>query len=252
MEYEALIRVLVCGGLIGATSIVLWRAASPIHMAYVFLGSSCFSLLISYSVRRKIAGNLTIRFNPGAWMRFLKASIPIGTGALASFYFSLDSTMLGLLGTFRDTGLYSAVNRIAYFPYLPGTVLSSVLIPALSSASGAGGSYVANRLNVWVAMDLAPGGFIVAFFWSQSEQIINLLYGNEFMESARALELLVVTTLLVYIYYPWHTTLIVYEKQNWLLIATVSGLAVNVVLTASLIPLFGIMGATITMALMVL
>lgn len=247
LEYESLIRMLVSVGLIAATCIVLWRAASPIHMAYVFLGSSCISLLISYSVRRKIAGKLTIRFNPSVWIRFLKASIPIGAiGALSSFYFSLDSIMLGLLGTFRETGLYSAVSRIAYFLYLPGTVLSSVLIPALSAASNSGSSNVANRLNLWVAINLALGGFIVAFFWAQSDKIIEVLYGNEFMESARALKLLVVTTLIVYVYYPWYTVLIVYEKQNWLLVATIGGLIVNVALTASLIPFFGITGAAIS------
>ena len=247
MEYEALIRILVSLGLAAATAVVLWKAASPINMAYVFLGSSFVSTLISFWVRRKLAGSLSIRVNPSVWMRMLKVSIPIGaTGALSGFYFSLDSTMLGLVGTFRDTGLYTAVSRIAYFLVLPGTVLAAVLIPALSAATSSGSAYVANRLNLWVVMNLALGGFMVAFFWSQSDEVINLLYGNEFSESAKALKLLVVTTLVIYIYYPWYTTLIVYEKQNWLLLATIGGLVVNVALTASLIPFFGITGAALS------
>lgn len=247
MEYEALVRILVSLGLVAATAIVLWRAPSPINMAYVFLGSSFASILVSFWVRRKIAGNLAIRINPQVWLKFLKASIPIGaTGALSAFYYSLDSTILGLVGTFKDTGLYSAVNRIAFSLYLPGTVLWSVLIPALAAASSSGSDYVARRLNLWMVMNLALGGFMVAFFWAQGDQVIDLLYGDEFSESSQALKLLVLTTLIVYIYYPWYTALIVYEKQNWLLLATIGGLVVNVALTASLIPFFGIMGAALS------
>lgn len=247
MEYEALVRILVSLGLVTATAIILWRAASPMNMAYVFLGTSCASISISFWVRRKITGNLAIRINPSVWLKFLKASIPIGaTGALAGFYFSLDSTMLGLIGTFRDTGLYSAVSRIAYFLVLPGTVLSAVLIPALSAASSSGSAFVNNRLSLWMVINLALGGFMVAFFWTQNEEVIDLLYGDEFRESAKALKLLVLTTLAIYVYYPWYTALIVYEKQNWLLLATIGGLVVNVALTASLIPFFGITGAAVS------
>ncbi len=248
MEYEALIRVFVSAGLIIATVIVLWSAASPLNIAYVFLGTACSSLFITYFVRRKIVGGqLTIRANPGIWLKFLKSSLPLGiTGATASLYFSLDSTMLGIVGTLRDTGLYSAVNRIAYFLVLPGTVISSVLIPALSTSTNSGSSLVVRRVNLWVTLNLALGALVIAFIWAESENIVLFLYGNEFLESARPLRWLAITTMLIYVYYPWYTVLIVYEKQNRLLIATVMGLIVNVVLTLTLIPAFGITGAAIS------
>lgn len=247
MEYEAIIRILAAIGLVSVTAIVLWSAASPLNISLVYLGVAFSSLVITYFMRLKIVGGrLSFRPNLEIWGKFLKSSLPIGaTGAMASLYFSLDSTLLGILGTLRDTGLYSAVNRIAYFLVLPGTVLASVLIPALSATSSSAKS-VAGRLNVWVVLNLALGALVVAFTWAQSENIVLFLYGDEFIESAKPMRWLAVTTLVIYVYYPWYTLLIVYEKQNWLLIGTIGGLIANVVLTATLIPQFGIVGAALS------
>lgn len=247
MEYEALIRMFAALGLVSATAIVLWAAPSALNISIVYLGAAFSSLTITYFVRRKIIGDRPgFRFTPGVWAKVLRSSIPIGaTAAMGTLYFSLDSTMLGVLGTLRDTGLYNAVSRIAYFLVLPGTVLASVLIPAFSASSSAT-SQIANRVNLWVVINLALGAIVVAFIWAQSENIVLFLYGDEFIESAEPLRWLSITSLAIYVYYPWYTMLIVYEKQNWLLVGTMFGLLANIVLTLTLIPYFGMTGAAVS------
>jgi O-antigen/teichoic acid export membrane protein len=188
------------------------------------------------------------------WRPLLQLGLPIGIGGLLTRgYGSIDQVIVFELAGSRDAGLYGAVYRIyERLLFVPGSVMTT-LFPILVTARNAD----PERLRRLVRMG---GDYLVllslpavAIALAGPEEIVELLLGEEFAESAPALPLLMAAFVLVSLGYLAGYLVIALELQKAFVWLALGALVFNVALNLVLVPVWGfIAAAAVTLATEVL
>ena len=122
----------------------------------------------------------------------VKDALPIGAATVLSQYsFFIGTILLGYMASGAELGWYTAAHRLVTFIWAYGLVTSSrVLLPQLSKSFGASSSEFADLvmsvLRVITAGSLLFGIVAVA----GGSDIIHLIYGNQYQQSALVLQIL--------------------------------------------------------------
>lgn len=215
------------------------------YVAIVAFSSSGSNIMNFFCVRKYC--DIKIKFNKTTFKHLKPILIIFFTTIAITIYVSSDMTMLGIMTSDYETGLYSVSVKI--YNILKNLLVSIliVLIPRFSILSDSDKDEF-NKLFVYVlkAMLVIILPIVVGLFMV-SKDVILLVAGDSYIEANTSLKLLslsIMFSFLAYIY--TQCILIPFKKESIVLKSTIISAVVNIILNIILIPLWGINAVAFT------
>jgi O-antigen/teichoic acid export membrane protein len=176
----------------------------------------------------------------------LKDSWPLAlSGIVVMVYMKIDQIMIKHMMTEEAVGYYAAAVRLCEAWYFIPVTLCNSIFPAIVNAKNVSEEFYNNRMQklydllTWLAIAIAVP---VTIF---SDQIITLLFGNEFLPASPVLTIYIWAGIAVFLGVASSQYLINENLTKLSFFRTSVGMVVNVVLNLILIPVYGIIGAAI-------
>lgn len=190
--------------------------------------------------RRFTPARRTLPSRGGAWT-LLRGGIPIGAAALLwVLLLKVDILMLSFLADNHEVGLYAAATRLVEGTQFLAWAFNAAMLPWVARNTGAmlaRGFMLGLKL---LAAALIPAAALAACF---SAPIVELLYGDEFADSALPLALLA-PTIALYGFQSFSGTLLIGRDSPGVLVRIAGVVAFqNIACNAVAIPLWGADGA---------
>ncbi|WP_071175275.1 oligosaccharide flippase family protein [Butyrivibrio hungatei] len=176
----------------------------------------------------------------------MSVSIIFFTTITINLYAKSDITLLGIMTTDYDVGLYS--NAVKIYSIIDSFIASLAIAsyPRIASQSGNEAyqkkvSGMIMDLSLFIVLPIATGLFFL------SKEVILIVSGKNYLGAKPSLELLSIALIINILNWFWTRCIIFPHKleMKMLIIAVVAGVS-NVVLNILVIPYFGIVGAAIT------
>ena len=246
MKYVAFTNV------ISATSVtllgvgVLIVGGSYIELAMMYVIASFLKLVYCIFISNKHFVKIRIMFDFKIIKFILKEGLPIGINFFfATIYTLIDQVMLSFMYNDEVVGWYRAAYQFVFTMTLIPEQLLKAAFPVLSKyfvKSLADLKILFNRLLKFLLLAaLSLATFIFLF----SKDLIRLLYGNEYINGANALQILVWSTAIIYINFIFANTTRATNKQRFTAKVVMMGAVINVILNFILIPKYNIIGAAV-------
>ena len=168
-----------------------------------------------------------------------------------SLYVSLDSTMLGVLASARDVGIYDQALRLVNILLTLVTSLGSVMLPRVSNLLSSGDHKAVNKMHEMsfliynlVIFPIIAGMLIV------NDDFVNFFLGQDFQEARYAIALMIFRMFFI----GWTNImgiqiLIPHNKNKEFMLSTTIPAIVSVGLNLLLLPKLGYIGAAIVSVL---
>ena len=238
--------------LVGVIAIFLFiKSASDLYL-YVFL-LTIFELLGQLSMwlpAKEFIGKPHFDFMYAK--RHLKPVILLFLPQIAiSLYVSLDSTMLGVLASARDVGIYDQALRLVNILLTLVTSLGSVMLPRVSNLLSSGDHKAVNKMHEMsfliynlVIFPIMAGMLIV------NDDFVNFFLGQDFQEARYAIAIMIFRMFFI----GWTNImgiqiLIPHNKNKEFMLSTTIPAIVSVGLNLLLLPKLGYIGAAIVSVL---
>lgn len=178
--------------------------------------------------------------------RMLRISYPfIFSAVLSTIYGQADKIMLKSMVDNSAVALYNASATLAGLVVIIPTTLIEGFRPDIMDAKISDEALYQRRLRQLYAIVfwscMAYGLFITVF----AKQIILLLYGEKYIGAVSSLSLIVWYTSFSYFGAINNVYMVAEDKQRWVQITTLAGALANVVMNLILIPIWGIVGASL-------
>lgn len=238
--------------LAGVMSIFLFIRSSNDLYLYVFLLTT-FELLGQLSLwlpAKEFIGKP--HFDLMYAKRHLKPVILLFLPQIAiSLYVTLDSTMLGVLASARDVGIYDQALRLVNILLTLVTSLGSVMLPRVSNLLSSGDHKAVNKMHEMsfliynlVIFPIMAGMLIV------NDDFVNFFLGQDFQEARYAIAIMIFRMFFI----GWTNImgiqiLIPHNKNKEFMLSTTIPAFVSVGLNLLLLPKLGYIGAAIVSVL---
>ena len=174
----------------------------------------------------------------------LKSSLPLLLAGLAvTLYMRLDIVMLKQMADDQEVGIYSAATKISEILYFFPVLIVASVSPYIIKLQKSDPIQYAMRLRQlyfflsWLAVGLS---IPFSFF---ADQIVEVLYGRDFLGAGRVLAIHVWASLAVFLGVASSQHLLVENLQKISFYRTLIGLICNVILNLLMIPTLGAIGA---------
>ncbi|MDD5145726.1 MAG: flippase [Candidatus Pacebacteria bacterium] len=258
MEYEAFGVIFDAAVTTAVGLFILFYFPSALNLGYAYLVGSISVLFFSLIIFQWKFFPLKINWEKRVWRKFLSMSWPLAlVGLLGSIFNYTDSTMLGYFGQLAATGWYNAAYRIINVSLLPMGLVAGSFFPALSKYANAPKDATTEDLEnskknlqkVWdyemmlmilIAIPLVVGGIVFA------PKIILFLYGEGFLQSILAFQILIIMAGITFLYIPFYDLLIASGEQKRIFWGTLAAAFFNVITNLIFIPKFSLYGAAAT------
>jgi O-antigen/teichoic acid export membrane protein len=203
--------------------------------------SLAVSYIIAYRVREKSWFSTGIDYEIAKDL--LKSSWPLMFSTLVvMIYLRIDQIMIKeILGEY-ELGIYSAASKISEAWYFLPTIISTALFPAVLNVKNDKLEYGRRFLRIFRFVFLISI-FISSILYFMSEELIILLYGDDFIESARILSLHALGMVFAFSGIVSSKWFISENLQIYTLKRTAIGALVNIALNLIMIPRMGVEGA---------
>lgn len=236
----------------GIYGLSLMLLSSP----FIFFGKNpiwtlCLAYFTAQLVYFAVAWRLSRRlirprfvFDRNLCVTHLKIAVPIGV----SFIFTAinsraDTFLLAWMKGDKDVGLYNAVYKVVDISALAAVLLTNPLIPILSHKKQQGFEQFQKMLlltGLILVVVMLPLAFLTPFF---SEFFVTMLYGEEFRETAKALNVLSWACLLIFLGLLASAGCLVMDIVHFEWWNAAIAAALNITLNLYLIPLYGYIGS---------
>jgi len=246
LRAPVLIRAATSLGTLAIVSLVLGfgvRGVGPLLFAMTAstsLGHGALHLMLRQHLPPR--ANKGVPLGPYLWL-----TLPLGLGALCQqLYFWIDNAFIRQQLGEQALGLYNLPVRLFSFAILVAVLAPQAALPWLARAHAQGrmGPALARVGFPLIALGIVSAGF----FWMAAPDLL-LAFGPEFPQAASVLRILVVALVCVHAGALWITGMIAAGKTQAMLGLAASGLAINVVGNAILLPRLGLEGAAVATAL---
>ncbi len=249
MEYQSLGLILSTGA---TFAVVMWGITARLGVvwfAFAYLVGSLAVAIYSLTVYSTKFSLPHIEVDLKFWRRILPEALPFAlTGLFTTIYFYIDSVLLSVMRGAEAVGLYNAPYRLIMVLLFIPTVISTAVFPAMSRFHAtANDSFrlIYKRYFKYMAIVSVPLGIGTTLL---AGQIITLIFGVAYGNSAIALQILIWATVFIFLTAAF---LRLFETSNRQMIVTkiaAVGLVENVTLDVILIPRFSYVGASIATA----
>lgn len=255
MEYEALGEILNALAATGLGLFVIFKFPSVINLSYAYLFSATIALIFILALLHFKFLPLKLSWGKKVWQKFLSMSWPLALASLFStLYANIDSVMMGYLNQTTATGWYNASYRIVQIALLPMGLIAGSFFPVFSKFARPEKDAIAERIKemkaslqkIWnydlklmvlLAVPLTVGGITLA------PKIIDFIYGQDFLPSILAFQILMIMTGIIFIYRPFYEVLVASDRQKKIFWVVAAGAIINIVLNLILIPKYSLYGA---------
>ena len=228
--------------LTGVALVLLYGELELLIIGVVF--AEALALILSLYVIRRRFGPFAPKFQFTVWWDFLSRSAPIGLGVIFSvLYFRLDIVMLQLMTDDGVVGFYSAAYKLFEVVVVLPHSLMIVLFPSLVEEFHTDRGKFEISLKKAFIVFFVVGSSIALVFFGFSNEIIGLIYGNDFLFSIKVLDVLAIAISLSFLIFLLSNILIVsgWEMTNtWSLVGAST---LNIALNLAWIPAHGAIGA---------
>lgn len=216
---------------------------------YAFLISLVVSFvaIIVYAVKElPVKVKVAFSLNNKVAKELMLFSLPLlGVATLQLIIGSTDTLMLGALKTSTDVGLYNAAFPLARFISSPLEALLVIYTPIVSGlyAKGLMDELKKNFsvITKWLCSATLPL-FLVLFLFPE---VVLKLFGAKYIFAADTLRILSLGFIISNFMGPNDATLIAVGEARFIMWATLTTAILNVMLNFGLIPLWGIVGASV-------
>lgn len=262
MEYEAISVTLNTIFCVSFGLFFLFNIPSVVTLSWAYVIGVAASFFFAFILYQKKYDNLGFVINKDTWKQMLSIAWPIGfMGIFTTLFHKVDSVMLGMWGMMEENGWYGAAYRIMEVCLIPAVLTSKTFFPIFSKAfrgsiefkpntsSKAEGSerYSAKRkiflsqlsILTIIVVPLLVGGIFLA------SPIIKFVFGAQFTNAVLAFQILMGTTLVMYLQRGLGQPLIAANYQKLMFRLTFIAAVLNIVLNFILIPQYSLYGAAV-------
>lgn len=246
MEYEALVTILeksifVCFGFF-----VLFSGYGLIELVLAYLLANLITFLFGFLITIKKFTIPKFEVDTHLWKYLILTAIPFGlAGVLNLIYVRTDTIMLSIMKGDAVVGWYNAAYTFVSALSFINAALITAIFPSMSNAfisskESLNGIYEKSfRYSFFFLLPIAVGTTLLA------DRIILLVYGESFIHSIGALQILIWSGVLSFLNSLYYTTLGAINRQKTTSIVMGGGAVVNVFLNLLLIPKLSYIGAGI-------
>jgi O-antigen/teichoic acid export membrane protein len=247
MDLEALFNIATNLAITGLGLVILFYRPTPTALAASYTIGSGIGLFLVFAFLLRRLRNLTYHFDRKLVRPILKSAWPFAVmGLFGSFMINIDMLFLGWFRSAHELGLYGAIQRLLQLFYIVPALIATGLFPIISRLAEEKNTERARDItekslaaNFLIALPLAAGGIIL------SRPLLVFIFGPAYTEAALALQLLLLTLLLVFPGTLIANTIFAYDAQKIFILATALGAGANAVLDYLLIPAYGIAGSAL-------
>lgn len=243
MEREALVKVITNLAIVGFGFFLLFKLKSAFGLAIAYLVGSGIGFLLTVWILRAYLKDLKA-VDKKLILPILSVAWPIGLLAvLGAIMINTDMVMLGFWLSAQEVGYYASAQKIIQLLYIFPTLLASAAFPIFTRLAQFNPDRFRQVLEkvvsgaIAAATPIAIGGVLL------SSQIINLLYGAEYLPAANAFAILSTTILIVYPSVIITNGLFAFNEQKQFAAFVAIGAFSNAFFNYLLIPRYGIEGA---------
>jgi O-antigen/teichoic acid export membrane protein len=191
---------------------------------------------------------LTWRFNAKIAKYLITTSWPLTISvSFAVILDKIDQVMIKNMLGVEAVGHYVAASRLSEVWYFIGLAIVSSLFPAILNAHNQDHGRYHRRMqrlfDLLIVLSVALAIPVSIF----SEQIIALIYGKAYEDSAIVLAIHIWTALFVFLKAASGNWLVINHLQIFSLYRNIAAVVINVSLNYALIPIYGIAGSAISM-----
>ena len=228
--------------LTGIAMVLFYQELGMLIIGIVF--AEALGLLLSIYVIRRKYGKFALQFEFLSGWELLKQAAPIGLGVVFSvLYFRLDTVMLQLMTEESTVGFYNAAYKLFELVVVLPHSLMIVLFPHLVEEFHKAKEKFKISLKKALVIYVGIGSIISLVFFYYSFEIINLIYGNEFLFSGEVLKVLATAMVLSFCIFLLSNVLIVSGQEQKNARMLVGATLLNLILNLIWIPKHGAIGA---------
>ena len=205
--------------------------AMGLVFAYLYNGENIFSWKWSFETSKYLLHD--------SWPLIL-------AGVVISVYMKIDQVMIKEMLGAKEVGLYAAAVKLSEAWYFLPMAIASSLFPAIINAKVYQKEVYYQRLQklydlmVWIAVAIALPMAIL------SSWIVELLYGNEYLESSSVLNIHIWSGIFVFLGVASSKYLLAENYIKKAFYRTFAGALLNIIMNYYLIGIIGIQGAAIS------
>jgi len=245
MEYLSINIIFNSVLMLAGTLIGIYYHLDIIYFAAIYVISSAIVLILTSIIYAWKFSLPKIEFDLSFWKPKLKEAWPFGiTGLFMNIYFMIDSIILSIMVNNAVVGYYSAAYRLIIVLLFVPIILNVVIFPVMSQFYVTSKDYLRLAYEKYfkyatiLGIPLGVGTTLLA------DKIILLIYGTQFLPSIIALQILVWSTVLIFLSSAFARLLEVSNKQLVLTKITAFNAVINIILNILLIPKFSYIGAS--------
>jgi len=245
VEYVAGVNILDSVLKLASFGLLIFLKADLIWFILATVVASCPGLFIITGLSKRLI-KPEFKLDFGIWKNLLKEAWPLAlTLAFIIFYTRIDQIMLfGMRGA-EEVGYYAAgVRFVEAFNILPLAFMVSAF-PLLSKYFVSSKEKLKETYSLsfkYLAMVIVPIAFGVCIL---AEPIVRIIYGSKFLPLIPALKILIWSEVFAFLGAVHVSVLISVGLQKLDFAFTLSGAVVNILLNLLLIPVYGIIGASL-------
>ncbi len=246
MEYEATTTIIISILRIILSLLFLYLGYGLVELAFIFIFSGIFNLIICYLICRKKFVKPKLEIDISYIRNSIKIALPLSIVTIFSLiYVKIDTVMLSFMKGDEVVGWYNAAYSLTLsFTPFPLIILNA-LLPVLSYYHISSKESLkivyekAFKFLFYLGLPLAVGIFMLA------DSFIFLFYGPEFTNSIVALKILAWDILLKFLYLCSAYILISTDQQKQMTIIVIATALLNIILNLFLIPSYSYIGSGI-------
>ena len=247
MWYDAFVRIIERVMAFALGLYVFYKGYGLTAFLFALVFSNFVALIVSILLLKRLKVKFTLNVDFSLWKNILKTSWPFWLSVVfVQIYFQVDTVMLSFMKGYEATGLYNAayklINVITKIPWIVILVLFPVMSELYANLSHDLLKKILEKgihIMIILSLPLIAGTALLA------DRIVFFIYKEGFRSSAVVLQILILTTLFLFLsnIIGWFLNAI--NMQKIFAYTTGVSLIINVVLNSMLIPHFSYIGASI-------
>lgn len=257
MEYQSLGQVLNGALMLGGVIFAMKYNFGVVGFASLYFLASIVVLAYSFAILRVKFPSLSLAWYPrkievdwGFWKSTIKEALPFGLSmTFVMIFYWIDSVMLSLMKGDAVVGWYNVAYRmVLVLLFIPQSYIAAIFPVTsrcyMTSQDALRSSYVKSfKYLAILGIPIGVGTTLLA------KRLILLIFGTEYMNSILPLQILVWSSVVIFMSFPFANLFNSLNRQ--IIVTKIAGVAVilNVVLNVILIPKYSLIGASISTVL---
>ncbi|MCI5127087.1 MAG: flippase [Candidatus Electrothrix sp. AS4_5] len=224
--------------------VLLFYSQDVLYYCYAILLGAFLRLLFGAYWCLKKFGAPSFEFDFNFILQLLRKSFPFVVGGLfVTIYYNIDTIFLDITEGKQTVAYYSAAYRLLEAPLFINTAIRSALFPALSRLYKSNRDELGKVVSNFFYKELALGVSVAIIAAFLAEDIIRMIYGEEYILAARALPILIFSLAIIMPSTVCGVTIRAMDRQNVSAVIAGGGVVINIILNLFFIPRYSYLGA---------